>query len=771
MRLTEPEPGAPADPAQAKPRAPHGLAWAGAFALLLPALAAAQSPPVTLKLEREFGAAARGDDSARPIFAEGERIETEGERLIIEGDASVRRGDTRIGSSRIEYDRGTEELSAEGGVSISRAGALFTGPSLKLNLGSSTGVFESPSYELSTSGGRGTADRVVFEGEGRSVLEGATYSTCPCDAEDWYLRADTLTLDNEENEGQGRNASLHFRGLKLFTLPVFWFPLSDERRSGFLPPSLALTNRTGAELEVPYYWNIAPNYDMTWTPRIMSRRGLQVGGHFRYLQPDYDGDLRGEVNPNDWVNSETRFQWSLQHRIRELAGWRGVLDLNGISDDEYFLDYGRSIIATSERNLPRDLLLTRGWGPWQVLFRATQYRSILDARDAPPYQRLPQLRLTNTVRNWRGMDVSTLIDATYFTRRLDDAIEGLRVVVNPRISYPIRRPGWFVEPRLSVHASAYRLDSNPGAETGINRALPTFEVDSGLVFERDTRFLGRPMVQTLEPRLYYAWTPYRDQSDIPIFDSGVTEFGFGQLFSPNLFVGHDRIADVNQLTAAVVSRMIDPGSGAEQFRFAIGQRLYFTSQRVEFPGLVARTDRRSDVLLAAAGELGGGISFDSGVQISLVDTRVPRLSLTMRYRPGDDRILNFGARYQRGELGQIDTSFQWPLNRRWTLMGRFNYSWLDQQINEVGELEPTRPGVIEALIGAQYSSDCWATRLAVQRFVTAENQRTTAFFLQFEFSGLGRIGTDPLTILRRNIPGFRVPRSLDETTDRYIDYR
>lgn len=742
------------------------------FALLVPALALAQAAPLSLRLEREFGAAARGDDSARPVFAEGRRIEATGEGVVvIEGEASVRRGGTRIASDRIEYDRGTEDLRADGDVRISRAGGVFSGPSLRINLATNRGEFLSPTYELTTSGGRGEAERVTFDGEGRSVLEGATYSTCPCDAEDWYLRADRLTLDNTTKEGEGRRASLHFRGLKLFTLPVFWFPLSEERRSGFLPPSIAVTNRTGVELEAPYYWNIAPNYDLTWTPRLMSRRGLQVGGHFRYLQPTYDGDLRAEYNPSDRVTGSDRYLWSLQHRIRDLGGWRGLVDLNGISDDEYFLDYGRSIIATSERNLPRDFFLTRELAGWQVLFRATQYRSILDARDAPPYQRLPQLRFSHTVRDWGGLDVNTVVDSTYFTRRLPGSIEGLRVVVNPSISYPIQRAGWFVVPRLSLHASAYRLDSNPGLPRAINRAVPTFELDSGLVFERDTRFLGRDMTQTLEPRLYYAWTPYRDQSAIPIFDSGVTEFGFAQLFAPNLFVGNDRIADVNQVTAAILSRLIEPSTGAEQFRFAVGQRLYFAGQQVNFPGLSARTDRRSDVLLAASGNLGRGISFDSGVQISLQDTRVPRFNLSWRYWPDSKRVFNFGVRYQRDEIGQIDTSLQWPVGRRWSALARFNYSWIDQRVNDAGQLEPTDPGVIESVLGAQYTDDCWAARVVVQRFVTAENERTTAFFLQLEFNGLGRLGTDPFDILRRNIPGFRVPGEPEVNQDRFSVYQ
>lgn len=744
---------------------------------LAPDAALAQAQPVgtgiTLKLERSIGPAARGNAENRPLFASGESIRSDPSgATIIEGKAQIRRGGLRVDSDRINYNAQTDQLNAEGDVTVSRAGSVFTGPRLRLNLATNIGQFDEPNYQLVTNGGRGTALNVQFEGPDRVVLKDATYTTCDCGDEDWYLKSDTLVLDNEAKEAQGRGASLYFKGLRLFRLPLFWFPLSDDRRSGFLAPSLALTSSTGAEVATPYYWNIAPNRDLTWTPRLMSKRGLQLGADFRYLEADYSGELRGEYSPNDRLTGAQRFQWSLRHTISRLGAWSGGVYLNGISDDNYFVDYGRSIIDTSERNLPRDAFLTRRYGDWQVLLRATQYRSILDARDAPPYQRLPQIQVRNTTRDLGGFDFNSVFDATYFSRRLDGSEEGLRVVANPKVSYPILRAGSFIVPQIGVHLSNYRIDAREGFESrSLNRVIPTFSLDAGVVFERDAAWLGKPVTQTLEPRLYYSYTPYTDQSEIPVFDTGPTEFGFGQLFSPNIFVGDDRIADVNQITAALLSRIIMPDTGAERIRVAIAQRLNFGEQRVTIPGFQRRTDRRSDILLAASGDLGEGHSFDSGVQVSLGNARVPRFNISWRYRPDAKKVFNIGARFQRDELGQLDTSFQWPLGGRWTALGRINYSWIDQRINEDGLLESASPGIIESVLGLQYATECWATRFVVQRFATALDERTTAFFIQMELTGVANIGTDPFEILKRNIPGYRMPGDQGTNQDPFNFYR
>ncbi len=736
------------------------LAASGAIAQNLP-----------LKLEREFGAASTGDDSQRPVFASGDAISgSPNGETVIEGHAQVRRGALVVTSDRLTYAPDTERLQATGNVRITRAGGVFSGPRLDLNLATNIGTFESPTYDLLTTGGRGSAATVDFDGPNRILLKDATYSTCQCSREDWYVQSDTLVIDREAEEGQGRGASLHFKGLRVIRLPVFWFPTSDARRSGFLSPSLELGSTTGVEFITPYYLNLAPNYDLVVAPRIMSRRGLQLGGDFRYLSRHHEGEIRAEYTPNDRVTGGERYQWSWRQQTANLWGWNGGFNVNAISDDNYFIDYGRSIITTSERNLPRDAYLTRPLGDWQLMLRTTQYQSILDARDAPPYQRLPQVRLSNTTRDLGGFDLTNSFDATRFSRRLANSVEGWRMVAHPRISYPILRPGSFFTPQFGLHLSSYRLDAAGDETVSIDRAVPTFSLDTGLIFERQASIGAQELIQTLEPRLFYSYTPFREQDDIPIFDTAPTDFGFAQLFSPNLFIGDDRIADVNQITAALLSRLILPESGAERLRLAVAQRLTFGDQLVSIPGVTRRTDRRSDILLAASGDLGDGLSFDSGVQVSLADTRVPRFSFQWRYRPQPQRVFNLGVRYQRDELGQFDTSFQWPINQRWAAIGRINYSWADQQIGDSGVLEPTEPGLIESIFGFQFTEDCWATRFVVQRFATAQGTESSRFFLQLELSGLARLETSSFDILRRSIPGLNFPGERSNRVDPFSVY-
>ncbi|MGD9946288.1 MAG: LPS-assembly protein LptD, partial [Burkholderiaceae bacterium] len=433
------------------------------------------------------------------------------------------------------------------------------------------------------------------------------------------------------------------------------------------------------------------------------------------------------------------------------------------------VDYSRSILSSAERVLPRQFYATRSLGQsWTMLFNVQKWQSILDARPGP-YERVPQIQLRNVERGIAGFDIDTTLDATRFGAPLGNMVQGWRLVANPQVSYPIVRPGWFVVPKAQLHLSSYQLDGVGGFPDSVHRAVPTLSVDAGLVFERPARFFGRDMTQTLEPRLFYARTPYRDQTRIPVFDTTVADFNFAQLFSENTFIGNDRIADVNQLTAAAVSRLIDPETGAERLRFAIGQRVYFSEQRVAIPGIPPRTDERSDLLLAASGDLGNGMSFDTGLQYSVENSKIPRVSLLWRYLPADGRILNIGLRYRRDELGQLDTSWRWPVAPRWTMLGRLNYSFLDKGIDPISRI-PNERGIIESVLGFEYSACCWGTRFVIQRFQTAQGQATTAFFIQLELKGVARIGSDPFDILRRNIPGYRLPNDQPPTPSRYFGY-
>jgi LPS-assembly protein len=757
-----------------RPSVPRSVA-AALFAAASGAVCAQPAAPATgagLRLETELRESNLDPGLERPTFARGERISGRtGRETTLEGNAEIRRGGTVVRADRLTLYEADDEVIAIGNVRVVRDGQVFTGPQLQLRLDANEGRFESPSFTLPQTGASGQAERVDFLGRGRLSLSNATYTTCRPDDPDWYLKAGALTLDRTADEGEARAATLYFKDVPVLKAPYFGFPLGDERRSGFLAPTLSLSTTVGGEVRVPYYWNIAPNRDFTLFTNVTGRRGLQFGGIARYLEPAHTGTTRFEYAPFDQEADRSRWLFDSVHTSSDLFGWQAGWTLRGVSDDRYFVDYSRSIVQSSERSLPRDAFAQRAFGDWIVRARVLRYQNILEARDAPPYDRLPQLTLTNNQRDLRGFDLGMIADATEFSRDLPGSPRGSRMIVNPSVAYPFGGPAWFVTPKASLHATAYRLDTNPLGPTSIDRAVPTFSLDSGLVFERSTTLVGRDVLQTLEPRLLYVYTPYRDQSRIPVFDSAVSNLSFATLFGEQQFVGGDRIADANQLTAGAVSRFIDPASGIESLRLGVAQRIYFEDQRVTIPGVPTRTDSRSDVVFVASGNLGGGHSVDAGVQVSVADGRVPRFGLAWRWWPAFDRLFNVALRYQDQDYAQIDTSWRWPISPRWTTLGRVNYSVLREQLNPAnGVVSPVDPLLLEGLIGLEYSADCWTSRFVAQRYVTAQSQRTTAFFVQLELNGLARIGLDPFDILTRNIPGYRAPSTRPATPSKFFGY-
>lgn len=756
-----------------------GILIISTLLLLGPGLAAqlrAQEAPQAgfpLKFDQQLQERNAEVSEGRPIFATGDKVSGRSDReTTVEGNAEVRRSGTVVRGDRITYYLPDDEVVAVGQVRISREGNLFTGPQLQLKVDANEGFMQAPNYYFPRYKGRGSADRVDFLGPERAALHNATYSTCEADDPDWYLRADNLVIDQANQEASGSRGDLVFLGRTILKTPIFSFPLGDQRRSGLLAPTFSLVSKTGGEVLIPYYFNIAPNRDFTLYTRLMALRGVQLGGLVRYLEPTAYGETRFEYNPRDLKADQTRYQYASLHTFNNFYGWFGTWNVKGVSDDNYFIDYARTIISSSERSLPRDLSAVRVMGDWTLNVRSTRYQNILEAREAPPYERLPQLAATYAKRDlFGGFDFESVFDVTRFRRPLVESAEGTRFVANPSISYPVVRPGWFVTPKIGMHWSSYQMDSNPNFPTTIHRSVPTFSVDSGLIFERPATFFDRNVTQTLEPRLFYVRTPFRDQTGIPVFDTATADFNFAQLFSDNTFIGNDRIADVNQVTAAAVSRLISPLTGREALRVAVGQRYYLSDQQVSIPNVASRTDRRSDILLAAGMNLGDGRSLDAGLQYAVADGSLPRANIAYRQSSPDGRIFNVGARYLRDELGQIDTSWRQPVARRWTTLGRINYSFLRQFVDPAtGQLVDSKPGIIEGLLGFEYAQDCWTFRFVYQRFITAAATPTTALFFQLDLNGLGRLGSNPFDILRRNIPGYRLPNDRPLPGSKFSSY-
>lgn len=705
-----------------------------------------------------------------PAYARADRLEGRpGHDMTLTGDAQLRRAGSVLAADRITYYEADDEVMAVGAVRLNRDGNVFQGPQLRLKLDTNTGTFLSPGYFLGAYGGRGRAEQIEFLGPGVTRATDATYTTCGPDDPAWHLSTRSLTIDQNKGVASGRSARLTFMGLRVLGLPVFGFPLGDERKSGFLPPMLSINSRTGIDVVAPYYWNIAPNRDFTLYPRMTTKRGLQVGGEFRYLEPRFSGAMQFEWVPSDRITGQSRSFYGMRHAFSNIGGWSGGWTVRGVSDDHYFVDFGRSILVSGDRILPRHFYAARSLGAgWTMQLDVMKWQSILDARPGP-YERLPQMQFRQVRRDLGGFDIDTLVELTQFSAPLSTMPQGWRSFAYSQVSWPVLRPGWSIIPKMSVHASRYALDHNGPYDTDLSRVIPTFSVDGGMVFERQAQYFGRNFTQTLEPRLFVVHTPYRDQRAFPVFDSATVDMSFGQLFSENTFVGNDRIADATHVTGAVFSRFIDPASGAERLRLGIGQRLNIREQRVTLPGVPPVMEGRSDILLGASGELSPTLRFDSGLQYGIETGRVPRYAFKGQWRPRPGQVLNLGLRYRTDQIGQADASWRWKIGGRWTTMGRINWSYLDTGVDPQSGIPNTR-GLVQTVLGFEYEACCWTARVVGQRYKTGVNTETTGVFVQLELRGLGRIGSDPFDILRRNIPGYGMPQSGPITSSRYFGY-
>ncbi|MGB0129128.1 MAG: LPS assembly protein LptD [Rhodocyclaceae bacterium] len=714
-----------------------------------------------------------------PTFLTADRVHATGpNETIAEGNSELRRAGKTLFADKVTYWQDEDEAEAVGNVVLTQAQDRISGPKLRLKLGSQIGFFETPDYSMtrtpegdaaaSVKTGKykvqrvdwltgeplppvprppitatGSAERMDFEGENHYRMKNATYSTCTPDKYDWYAKGETVVLDYDREVGEAKNMTLRFKDVPFFYAPWADFSLSGERKSGFLAPTFGSSNRTGLSLIVPYYWNIAPDLDATIAPRIMTRRGLQLGGELRYLDAYYRGELHGEYLPRDQVTGQSRSAYSWSHAQKlPYYGFSASAKVAGVSDDTYFTDLGAHTTTTSQTNLLRQGTLSYGGAWWSTAATVQRYQTLQDPAKAAvtkPYDKLPQLTLTASRPDERGFGLSMTGDYTDFHHPTLD--KGRRLVMYPQVSYPIEGASYFVRPKIGLHYTRYNLDRQTSTgPDNITRSVPIASVDSGLIFERQANWFGHDLTQTLEPRLYYLNVPSRDQSQIPLFDTGLADYNFAQIFSENIFSGSDRIADANQLTAAVTSRLVTE-KGVEVIRGAIGQRLYFRDQTVTLPGVAARTDNTADILAALSGKLTSDISIDTAWQYNPHSQATQRAVVAGRYQPGVNRLLNASYRFQRDVLKEIDISGQWPVYRGWYGVGRYNYSLREKRL-------------IEAIAGFEYNGGCWVGRFVFQRFATNAQTATTSFFVQLELNGFSNIGSNPLNMLARRISGY-----------------
>lgn len=708
---------------------------------------------------------------------------------VVEGSAELRRGDIVIKADRLEYDQSTDLAKARGDVRINRAGNVYEGPLLELKLDAFEGFFIEPHYYFLKNDAHGQASRVDFIDADRAVIRNASLTTCrrlpgPSWLPDWILRANTIRVDNEEDVGSAEGALLSFKGVPLLPVPYLSFPLSDKRKSGFMPPTLELDNVNGAVLSVPYYWNLAPNRDATLTPILMSKRGVNLDSEFRYLESAYSGQLRLDLMPTDQLRQSSRWGLSFAHHaavknIFDAGSMALNLNLNRVSDDNYWSDFSGASSSLTQRLLANDAALSWSSGYFSNSVRTVRWQTLQDvtAPIVPPYDRLPQLTSHYGRVNVNGFDYS--FDADYTQFKSDSSLtlqpNAQRVFSSLQVSRPWIAPVGFITPKLQLHVANYQLASALNDSTSASVAVPTISLDSGLVFERDARYFGRNFRQTLEPRAFYVNTPYREQNLLPNYDSGASDFNFASIYSENAFVGNDRISDSNLLTLGLTTRLLDPESGAETVRLGVAQRVRFKDQNVILPGGSAVPSGISDLLLGASVHWSPTWSLASTVQYNPTIRQSELATLGARYSPGNYRVLTGTYRYQRAVSEQIDIGWQWPINDlwgdrgqdlgrgrgqgegRWYSVGRLNYS-LDE-----GKL-------VNAVAGFEYDGGCWLGRVVLERLQTSAATANQRIMFQLEFVGLTRLGVNPLKSLRDNIPNYQLLREQSSAPSRFSNY-
>ncbi len=730
-----------------------------------------------------------------PTFILGDRLSGRTDlETTIEGNAVLRRAGTVLRADRIDYYQPDDLLKARGNVHLNRLGNVYEGPQAQIKVDAMEGFILEPTYKFARTQGHGQADRIDFVDEQRSVARNVRYTTCerkpgPSWLPDWMVQASQVKFDTESQVGEASGVVLRFKDVPILAAPYITFPLSDARKSGWLPATLNIDNTSGLEVAMPYFWNIAPNRDATVTPSLLTKRGINVSSEFRYLEPNYTGTLRVDYMPNDRLTGGQRWGIASNHTGGLSTPWGSVssrASINRVGDNDYWSDFPRSISTLTQRQLPTELGMAWGLGAWSADARVLRYQTLQSASSpiVPAYDRLPQLTARYTQPNVQGFNLGLELDTTHFVS--DAALTGQP---NARRSYglasmsrPWVAPGWFVTPKLQLHTSAYQFDSgltaaNALGVTGLGRSVPTASLDSGLIFERNTNYFGRSFLQTLEPRAFYVYTPFRDQSAIPVYDTGAKDFNFASIYTENAFSGNDRISDNNLLTLGITSRLLDPDSGAEVLRASYAQRLRFKDQNVTLPGGVADKDRLSDMLFGATVNWSSQWASDSTVQYNPKTRQSERATMSARYTPTNYRVLSATYRFQRGVSKQLDLGWQWPLNDlwgdkdmpsaqgqglgegRWYGVGRLNFNLEDRKI-------------VDLVAGFEYDAGCWLGRVVVERLQTTSASANKKISFQLEFSGFSRlsVGSNPLRSLQQNVPRYQLLREKITAPSRFSNY-
>jgi len=663
----------------------------------------------------------------------------------LSGGIVLRRADKLAGADSARYDPETLSLYLSGDVRYEDPGTQIRSDSAEFEYESGRIGFSGAEFWMGSNNSRGAADLLQISQDGLLQLDNVSYTTCPPGSNDWLLEASDIDLDSRSGTGTARGVKLRFQGIPILYAPYLSFPISDARKSGMLTPEIGSTSRSGNEIVVPLYWNIAPNYDATLTPRVLTDRGVQMQGQFRYLTKSHDGIVDAEYLSDDKLDGESRSFISIDHTSLLLNRLRGKVEFREVSDNQYFEDLGSSLSTSTITHLNRSVHFDVHTDKLSLFGQVQDYQTIDDAivPENEPYRRLPQLLAHGSWPDlWLGSTINLEGEIVNFDREV--GVTGWRFNLAPELELPLTRPGLFFIPAIAVDYTSYDLsNTEPGQRDNPERVLPIASIDTGMVLERLINNSTRKRLQTIEPRLLYVHVPFEDQSDLPVFDTITPDLNLVQLFRKNRFLGVDRIADTDQLSVGITSRVLDVATGEELMSGTIGQIRYFNTSNVALPSAPTFTDESSDYIAELRFLLLRNVNFDLGHQWGTSGDRgTTQSQARLQYRPATNRIVNLAYRFRRDSLEQGDVSWSWPLSRKWNFVGRYNYSFRDEK-------------ALEEFYGLEYESCCWGLRLVSRRYIsTRDGTRDTTYGLQLVLKGMASVGTAADKLLERGILGY-----------------
>lgn len=717
---------------------PEAAAPAAAEARLCPAPAGA-----SLTARPSPAAEPTRPDASAPIDVSSDeaRLGVQGD-AVLTGNVRVRQGDREIRADSVEYDAGRNAFRVRGKVEYRDPIVRATGGSGEYS-GADGARFEGAQFELPQRPARGAARDMRLDTSGLITLDEVRFTTCPADDEDWIIRAKRIELDTRGRNGTGRDASVEFLGVPILYLPYISFPLGNERKSGFLFPSVGYTSRSGVQASVPYYWNIAPPLDLTFQPTAYSSRGLNLGAEFRYLSVANRGVAELDYLPSDRVADLDRHRALWLHTTALPADWRLTIEAQDVSDPGYFEDFAQGAEGTSTAFLERIARVSYRDEYWRVQGYFQEFQTISEdlPRDERPYASVPRL-LASGATLLGGSPLRAGLDAELVNFHRSVGTTGWRLDAEPSLSLDLARPGYYVRPTAGYRYTRYELaDTPPGDETSPQRSMPFASLDAGLLLERFTGADGARRL-TLEPRALYLYTPFRDQSRLPVFDSGIPDLNFVQLFRNNRYVGADRVGDANQISLGLQSALFDARSGSRFVSATIGQTYYFESPKVLLPGEQPRRRGASDLIAQLGLTAYRHWNVDVGVQWNPDETREERSQARVQYRPAPDQVANLIYRSQRDRLQQAEASAAWPVGERWNVFGRWVYDLQESQSND-------------RFVGVEYKSCCWRLRAIGRRFVSNRTgEQDTGIYVQLELNGLSSVGSAADSFLEGAVRGY-----------------